>query len=410
MDGLNARRAAELRPGIAVIPFLCRLGQDIDDMLGEALAEEVIAQLSRSAELNVISGLSSRRLKRRDIDIAELGRSMGAAFVLTGGYRVSSERIKLNLQLHDVQRGLVLGAADMQYETSVEAAFDPGDPLADQVVTDVGQVIFAQALKLSVLTPLPALDSYSLLFGAIGLMHRASVHEFDRARDMLEHLASRQGRHGVAEAWLAKWHVLRVVQGWAPDPALENQTALDRVQRSLDCNPRNALALSIGGLVHAYLRKDLATAGRMYEQALADNPCEPLAWLFSATRHAYRGEGAEAAQASQLALRLSPIDPLRYFFDSLAATAVAGNGNWGQAIDLARRSLRANRTHSSTWRTLAYALVMEGRMDEARQAVTELLHIEPGLTVGIFRDRFPGRDGPMAEPWAHALKTAGVPD
>jgi hypothetical protein len=38
-----------------------------------------------------------------------------------------------------------------------------------------------------------------------------------------------------------------------------------------------------------------------------------------------------------------------------------------------------------------------------------LLQIEPGLTVSAFRDRFPGRDGPMCEPWACALAAAGLP-
>ena len=163
--------------------------------------------------------------------------------------------------------------------------------------------------------------------------------------------------------------------------------------------------------MHGFLLKDLDTAGRMYQLALDDNPCEPLAWLFSATLHAYRGEGAEAEEAGAMALRLSPIDPLRYFFESLAATAAAGNGNWQRAGELARRSIKNNRTHSSTWRTLAYALVMDGRDAEARLAAAELLRIEPGMRVSHWlKERFPGRDGPMAEPWAQALRTAGVPD
>ena len=258
--------------------------------------------------------------------------------------------------------------------------------------------------------PLPTLESYTLLLGAIALMHRASPAEFERARQMLEHLAYRHGRSGIAHAWLAKWHVLRVVQGWAPDPSAEGTHALDRVQRALDASPRNALALSIGGLVHGYLHKDLATAGQMYDDALTSNPNEPLAWLFSATRHAYLGEGARAEEASALALRLSPLDPLRYFFDSLAATAVLANQNWDRSVLLAQRSIKANRTHASTWRTLAYGLVMLDRPIEARHAVQELLVIEPGLTVRRFRARFPGQDGPMAEPWAHALASAGLPD
>lgn len=402
------RRHAALKPTLAVLPFQCRLGYDPQDMLGVALAEEVIFQFSRSAELHVINGLSTRRLQGRDLALRQVATRLDADLVVSGGYRVAADRVVLTVQMEDTRRGTVLMAE--QYETSVQAAFDPEDPLAHRIVLDAGRAVFRHAQALSASAPLLAVESYALLFSAIGLMHRASAREFDRARAMLMHLVQRQGRYGVAEAWLAKWHVLRAVQGWAPDLATAQREALDHVNRSLDLNPSNALALSIGGLVHGYLLKDLDAAGRMYRAALDDNPCEPLAWLFSATRHAYMGEGAEAEEASAMSLRLSPIDPMRYFFESLAATAVAGNGNWKLAVELSRRSIKSNRVHASTWRTLVYALMMNGQDDEARQAAAELMLIEPGLTVSGFRARFPGYDGPMGEPWAQALRAAGVPD
>ncbi len=409
LASVDERRNAALKATIAVLPFQCRLGFDPDDMLGVALAEEVIVRLSRSAELEVISGLTTRQLLRRELPLGEAAQRLDADLLLSGGYRLTPDKVVLTVQLQDVRRGKVLMAE--QYETSVHAAFDPGDPLAHRIVVDSGKAIFKHVFALTSTAPLLAVESYALLFSAIGLMHRATARDFHRAREMLQHLVGRQGRYGIAEAWLAKWHVLRVVQGLAPDPASEHREALDHVKRSLDLNPNNALALAIGGLVHGYLLKDMHTAGRMYQQALEDNPSEPLAWLFSATRHAYMGEGNHAEEASTMALRLSPLDPLRYFFESLAATAVAGNGNWQRSVELARRSIKSNRTHSSTWRTLVYALVMDGQVDEARVAARELMNIEPGLRVQHWlHERFPGRDGPMGEPWAQALRVAGVPD
>lgn len=161
--------------------------------------------------------------------------------------------------------------------------------------------------------------------------------------------------------------------------------------------------------MHAFMRKDLVTAGDLYDAALAANSSESLAWLFHATRFAYLGLGAEAKQAAEQALRLSPLDPLKYFYDSLAATAMLGSGQWERALSLSRRSLLLNRRHAPTWRTIAFASVMLGRMDDARQAAQQLLAIEPGYRVSSFIERFPGRDGPLAGPWSEALGIAGVP-
>ena len=77
-------RLHELRPGIAVIPFECNLGGDPGDVLGEALADEVISQLAPSPELHVISGLSTRGLKGRKLGIGDIARHLNAAYVVSG--------------------------------------------------------------------------------------------------------------------------------------------------------------------------------------------------------------------------------------------------------------------------------------------------------------------------------------
>lgn len=398
----------DFRPGIAILPFEGLVGAEPDDLLGEALADDVITCLARHSAFSVVSGLSSRRLKRCGLPVESMAGCLSAPFILTGSYRSAGGRLHLHAHLQDARRGTVLRS--MQLEAELGEAFDPDEPLGHRIAAEVAEAVFSHSVQQSKVRPFPELESYSLLMGAIGLMHRLALHEFERTRAMLEHLSQRVGCRGVASAWLAKWHVLRVVQGWSVDASADARMALEYVQRSLEDDSRDALALAIGGLVHAYLRKDLRTAGQLYEEAISANPSEPLAWLFTATRCAYLGEGCEAEAAGERALRLSPIDPLKYFFDSLAATAALSNSNWARSVELSLRSLKANRTHASTWRTLAFALVMLNRMDEARTAVQRLLAIEPGFSVGRFLERFPGRDGPLAQPWAEALKAADLPN
>lgn len=405
---LAAPHGGDFRPSIAILPFEGLAGVAPDDLLGEALADDVITCLARNSAFDVVSGLSSRRLKRCGLPVESMAGCLSAPFILTGSYRSANGRLHLHAHLQDARRGAVLRSIEL--EAGLGEAFDPAEPLGHRVAMEVAELVFSHSVQQSKLRPFPELESYALLMGAISLMHRAALREFERARAMLEHLERRHGCRGVASAWLAKWHVLRVVQGWSLDASTDARIALEYVQRSLDEDSRDALALAIGGLVHAYLRKDLHTAGQLYEEAIDANPSEPLAWLFTATRCAYLGQGGEAEAAGERALRLSPIDPLKYFFDSLAATATLSNSNWERAVALSLRSLKANRTHASTWRTLAFALVMLNRMEEARAAVQRLLAIEPGFTVGRFLERFPGRDGPLAQPWAEALKAADLPN
>ena len=125
---------------------------------------------------------------------------------------------------------------------------------------------------------LPTLESFSLLYGGIGLLHRSSVQEFDRAQEVLSALAERVPRHGSPRAWLAKWHCLRIIRGQAGDVGNDRS-------RTGPC--RCAAAQAKGG-ARWTSRQRLASprplargAGRKVVGALGQDPSPAL----SASRH-----------------------------------------------------------------------------------------------------------------------------
>jgi hypothetical protein len=125
--------------------------------------------------------------------------------------------------------------------------------------------------------------------------------------------------------------------------------------------------------------------------------------------HAWRGRGPEAIQSADRALSLSPLDPMIYYFNSLASQANLIGGCYERAIELATRSWRENRLHTPTLRALAAAQVLSGRLNEARETMCRLRELEPGLTVAALRARYPGRDSPQAGRFTAALLAAGLP-
>jgi adenylate cyclase len=256
---------------------------------------------------------------------------------------------------------------------------------------------------------LPTLEGYTLLLGAVAMMHQSSPHDFDRPRQMLEHLILRSNRHPVPLAWLANWYVLKINRGLSNDAESDTSKALDAAGRALDLEPSNPLALTIDGFVHTNLRKDIALGQRRYEAAIEANPNESLAWLLKGTMHAFRGEGDVAVKNTAHAIKLSPLDPLKYYYDSLAATAALAAKDYLNAITLAKKSLRANRMHSSTLRVLAIAYVELGFIDLARDVMTDLLTLEPSLTVSQYVARNPSGSFTTGLAWSGALKIAGLP-
>ena len=397
-----------LRPTIAVIPFAMEGADASLAVLGEAVADEIITALSRSNELHVISRLSTTVFKGRTDAVDDIRVHLGAKYILSGLCRASGSQMSLFVELIDTKNGQVVWAD--RVKTNVVAIFNADDGLARGIVASVTSHVIKRELSRARSQSLPNLEGYTLLFGAIALMHRLSLTDFERARDMLEALIARAPRQSTPKAWMAKWHVMRVSQGWTDDPKRDGILALDFTKRALDEDPTSALALTIDGLVHTNLFKQLDVAQARYTEAVEQNPNEPLAWLLKGTLHAFMGDGAQAVNDTEMALSLSPLDPMRYYFDSLAATAAMSAGRYERAIELAKRSLRANKTHASTLRALAISQVQVSQIDEARATAALLMQVEPNLTVAKFIKYSPASAYALGALCAKALREAGVPE
>ncbi len=399
----------DLAPTIAVVPFASRGGADDHGLIGEILAEELIRRLSHaSSELKVVSRLSTTAFSGRDTSAEEIGAHLGADYVLSGTFRSDATRLKLDVELAEARSGRVLWSEGLC--DKVSAIVSGEQELVERLLTGVSTAVAMRELQRARAQPLPTLRSYTLLMGAVSLMHRLSLPDFEEAHRLLQALVDRGVRHPLPIAWLGYWHVLRVQQGWSTDDRRDTYMASECTRRALDLDPDNSLALAINGFAQVNLMKRFDVAEDSYERALEINPSNALAWLLKGTLHAFRSEGPKAVDHAERALELSPLDPHRFFYDSLATTACLANGDDERALQLARRSLRANRKHTSTWRVLTIAQWRLGQRDAARQSARELLKLQPSLTVGAWLKASPAADFPIGRVAAEILRKAGVPE
>jgi adenylate cyclase len=398
----------DLRPTVAVVPFAARDPTSEHQWTGEVLADELIRQLSRSTDLNVISRLSTAPFKGRGLLTGEIGAHLEANYVLSGTLAVSGDEITATAELAEAKSTRVIWAGKVRDRLS---ALVQGDcDIATRIVIEIRRAMTVRELERVRSQSLPTLRTYSLLMAAIALMHRMSLRDFDEARHLLETVIDRARRQALPQAWLAQWFVLRMQQGWSSDPQQDARRALDCSKQALDADPDCSLALAVDGLVQTHFLKRLDLAYARYHLAVERNPNDSLAWLLKGTMHAFLGQGWEAVDNTQRALRLSPLDPHRYYYDSLAGTAFLAAENYEGALRHANSSLRANRTHTSTWRVATIAMWRLGRHDEARDVARRLLTLEPGLTIERYLARSPAAPFDTGKNWSEALRQAGVPD
>ncbi len=403
------------RPTLAVLPFLpAGAGRAAPFGVADVIGDQLIRQLSRSPMLHVIAALSVNTLRGQDLTPATLYRALGADYLLRGTLHTpdpegaAGGRLALEVVLW--RAGVAEPVHTEVLHGSAVDALSPQSELLGRLTQAVGQRILTVEQRVAQgAQHLPNLASHTLYLNAVDLLHRFSLPDFERARQMLQALSERAPRHPDPLAWLARWHVFRVVQGWTDDSERDSAQALAFSERALERDPESSLALTMAGSVHAGVKRDPAAAQRYYGQALTHNPNDALAWLMRGVAHGFVMEHEPALAASEKALGLSPIDPARHFYDSLSATAAVMARDYPRGIVLARRAIRANAAHGSSYRALATAEVMLGQLDNARHTITRLLAVEPHCTVQTYLARVGPANAQNLE-FAHALHMAGLPE
>jgi len=188
-------------PTLAVIPFDSPGAGPMHQAVGELIAESVIAALAVHRELRVISRLSTSALRGRPLGTAEVRHRLGADFVLTGLYWVHGDRIVVSAELVDAASGTIEWAG--RQAQLLSDLVQRESEIVQSLARDVHRAVVDGEVRRAVVHPIPTLRGYTLLLGAVSMMHRQSQAEFGRARTLLEALADRYPRSAVAKAWLA---------------------------------------------------------------------------------------------------------------------------------------------------------------------------------------------------------------
>jgi adenylate cyclase len=372
-------RSEDFRATIAILPFVSRGNVAEHFVIGELLADGVIVQLSRSQHLRVISRLSTSVLRGREDANQTASQQLDAHFVLSGSYVAMGDRVLVTAELSDTRSNEVVWADRLsgdvmdvvQQESELINAL--ASTCADQLLHSEVQRTLTQAL--------PRLDSSALMLGAINLMHRSTRRDLERSEQLLEALVDRHKRSAAPWAWLAKWHIMQVMQGMAPSPHVTFQRAIDIADRALDLAPSSALALSVKGHAMCHLGKNVDDSRTLLLEATQTNPNDPMAWLYRSVWSQMWGQAGDSLSEAQNALQLSPLDPQRYYFEMMLAHSYLAAENYDRCIEMCKSSLRRNQSHAPTLRALTIARFESGLISEAGESLAQLMALQPGFTV-----------------------------
>ncbi|WP_149537836.1 adenylate/guanylate cyclase domain-containing protein [Siccirubricoccus phaeus] len=395
-------------PSIAVLPFRLPPGADPEDAwFAEGLIEGIVSVLSGIEALFVIATAATHAYAGRVVDPRQVAQDLGVRYVLTGSAWRAGEKLRITTELCDAATGAVLRAD--RHDGAARDLFDMQDRIATELVALLAPSVQERELRQAMRKAPDSMTGYDYLLQALDVMHRVERDSFDAARGLLQQAIAAAPDWAKPRSHAALWHMVRINQGWSPNPYAEFPEVAQLAASALERDPHDAVALAIQALMLCFAKRDYETAKLLIDRATAAGPNCALAWGIAGFIRACRGDWRMGVEAGHKALRLSPHARLASLYEHAITLTYLIGGQYAEAVEWGRRTERRNPTCVSNQRALMAALVALGEEDEARERAARLLRQEPGFRLSVFAAHS-ALSGPILERFLTLLRAAGLPD
>jgi adenylate cyclase len=395
-------------PSIAVLPLMDLTAAGKTQFLSDGLVEDIALSLANLHELFVVSRASTLAFDPRTTDITAVGNALGVRYITTGSLRDSERKIRINFRLWDTQTGTSLWghSAAVRHDD----VFELQENLVERIVAGIAPSVRSAELKACLRKRPENYTAYQNTLKALSLIHSLDRSSFLEAEPYLDRAISIDPNFAMPVAWAARWHSLRIGQGWSTDPSRDAAKAFELASRAVGLDPQNALALAILGHLTSYLRHDFDSALSYLDRALEVCPNSALAWILSGATLSYIGEGARAVRHSERAISLSPFDPGLFYFHMFLALAYYSIGEYEAALKWSKLAVCENPSYLSSLKVLVATLAALKKSDEAAAVALKMMEVSPDFRLGEFEKTLqPFRPEEIKKRYIAHLRSAGLP-
>ena len=124
-------------PTIAVMPFSNQSGDAAKDFLAAGFAEDLSTELSRFAGVSVIAFYTTQRFSGATQDVSQIGRELGADYLITGSVRQADPELRINIQVVCTDDGRQLWGERFRHELSTSSLHQVQDEIIQLVLARI---------------------------------------------------------------------------------------------------------------------------------------------------------------------------------------------------------------------------------------------------------------------------------
>jgi TolB-like protein len=393
-----------VQPSVAVLPF--RLVGDAGPyaVIADALPHELIIDLSRLRWLLVTARGSSFRLRGPAVDTAEVGRLLGVRYCLSGTVEIVDSALSITVELVDT-RSAVLIWAD-RFVASVDDVHQVRAEIRSRVLTALEIRIPLHEANIARLTVTENLDAWSAYHLGLQHMYRFNRKDNAAAASLFELAVARDPLFARAQAGLSFVHFQTAFMRHTDDIPAEVALARKYAERGLELDPLDPFVNFTMGRTF-WLAGDLESSLAWLERSTTISPSYAQGIYARAWTETLSGRGLEGRAHADLAMRLSPLDPLYYGMLGTRAFSHMALGEDIEAAAWAERAAHSPNAHVLIAMIASAAHALAGDQARAAAWAANVRERNPALTHEDFFRSFPMKSEGMKARVGQALDHLG---
>jgi TolB-like protein/class 3 adenylate cyclase/Flp pilus assembly protein TadD len=413
IDGFDeaAALARPSGPTIAVMPFENLSGDPAQDYLADGMSEDVIVELGRFRDFNILSRQSTSAYRGKATDVREVGKVLGAEFALEGTVRKVGDRLRITGRLIDTTTGAQVWSDAFDEPLTAQNLFDVQLRITERVASAVGDsdgAIKRIDAKRARNKPPEQLSSYECSMYRLEFLYNTAMQK--RVRGCILRVVEEEPDYWQGWAQLAealRVEVMRFTNFYDGTHAEKLDRALLAARTAVSLNPESPRAHFVLGHL-LLLAGDRGGFFRSAEAVLnlgGDRRLEgELGYWFIWT-----GRHELGAALLRRAIDLNPSSTQESWYRGLAHYHFV-KGEYEAALAEFNKGTRPPYWWSVTLEVAILAKL--GRIDEAHAAVDRLNELRPGIKIAdivwLYR-RFQRPDADSAK-YVEAYRQMGIPE